>query len=397
MNFLSWARGLRRVKGEQTEEGSGDYSNTASTVTFDTAMQVSAFWACVKLLSETVGAMPLNCFDVTEGSKKKNTNNDLWYLLNYKPNRYQTRTEFFENIMLNLCTSGNSYCAIDRVNGKVIAVTPLMSAQMTVFLDDNGALIYKYINANNETIIYAERSIWHIKLFGNGLIGLSPMSHAAKALGVSIALEKRISVLAENGGNPAGIIKYDKMLTVEQREKIEAALNKKGKNGNNLFVLEMGMDYTQTGLSPQDMELLKNRRFQLEDIARFMGVPSVLINDLAGTTAWGSGIAQIMEGFYKLGLRPYLERIESSLKKILMDESEWQKIDIEFNFDSVLRADKKTRIETLSKGVNAGLYTPNEARLQEGLPPQDGGDVIFLNGSLQPAETLKKGDMNNEQ
>jgi HK97 family phage portal protein len=159
----------------------------------------------------------------------------------------------------------------------------------------------------------------------------------------------------------------------------------------------MGMDYTQTGLSPQDMELLKNRRFQLEDIARFMGVPSVLINDLAGTTAWGSGIAQIMEGFYKLGLRPYLERIESSLKKILMDESEWQKIDIEFNFDSVLRADKKTRIETLSKGVNAGLYTPNEARLQEGLPPQDGGDVIFLNGSLQPAETLKKGDMNNEQ
>ena len=77
-------------------------------------MQVSAFWASVKLLSETVGAMPLESFITQNGSKVKDADYDLWKLINYKPNRYQTRNEFFESIMLNLVTDGNAYCAIER-------------------------------------------------------------------------------------------------------------------------------------------------------------------------------------------------------------------------------------------------------------------------------------------
>ena len=121
-----------------------------------------------------------------------------------------------------------------------------------------------------------------------------------------------------------------------------------------------------------------------------MGVPGVLINDTQSSTTWGSGIEQINMGFYKLNLKPYLERIEASIKRHLMPRDDWETIDIEFSFDSLLRADASTRAETNSKQVNSGQKTPNEVRASEGLPPEEGGDKIYLNGSLVPAGTSQK-------
>ena len=397
MNFWSlFSRGLTRKQGRQTSQGASDYTNTAAVVTFDTAMQVSAFWASVKLLSETVGAMPIESFVTDNGSKTKDADYDLWKLINYKPNRYQTRNEFFESVMLNLVTDGNAYCAIERGSMGIVSLLPLMSRQMQVDLSPDGDVIYTYQDSQHNTRIYSEQSILHIKLFGNGLMGLSPLSHAAKSLGVAIALEDRTSVLAKNGGNPSGLLMIDQMLKPEQRDAIEKQLNKKASNGGSLFVLEAGMTYQQTSINPNDQQLLQSRRFEIEDIARFMGVPSILINDTSATTTWGSGISEINQGFYKFNLKPYLERIESAIKKKLMPEKDWYNRDIEFNFDSLLRADKKTRADTMSAEVNAGILTPNEARAMEGRPAQEGGDEIYLNGSLQPAKNLAESDNGTE-
>jgi HK97 family phage portal protein len=135
------------------------------------------------------------------------------------------------------------------------------------------------------------------------------------------------------------------------------------------------------------MQLLESRRFSIEDIARFIGVPSVLINDTSASTTWGSGISEINSGFYKLNLKPYLERYEASMKRWLMPRKDWESISLEFNFDSLLRADMSTRAESQSKLVNAGILTPNEARAQEGKGPKDGGDKIYINSTLVPAGT----------
>ncbi len=397
MRLFSWfGRGLSRKEGKQSEAGNNDFQNTAAPVTFDSAMQVSAFWASTRLLTETVAAMPLESFITLDDAKQVDRDYDLWYLMNYKPNRYQTRNEFFENIMLNLVTNGNAYCAIERgARGNVISLLPLMSSQMCVSLAEDGSVLYEYQDANHTVKFYAEESMLHIKLFGNGLIGLSPLSHAAKSLGVAIAAENRVSVLAKNGGNPSGLLMIDQMLKPEQRKAIESQLNKKAQNGGSLFVLEAGMKYQQTSINPNDQQLLESRRFQIEDIARFMGVPSVLINDTSASTTWGSGISEINQGFYKFNLRPYLERIESAIKKKLIPEVDWRTRDIEFNFDSLLRADKKTRADTMSAEVNAGILTPNEARQMEGRIPKDGGDNIFLNGSLQPAQLAAQPEQNH--
>lgn len=363
-------------------------SDSETVVRFDTAMSVSAFWASSRLLSEAVAGMPIKAFNISPDTNVKvpNTDYELWKLINFKPNKRQTRTEFFEQIMLNLVVHGNSFVAIDKTaRGKIISLTPIPADQVEVILMEDGDLVYQYSTLNSEIKVFAESSMWHIKLFGNGVIGLSPLKYAAKALGISLDLEKRVSKLAKNGGRTSGVLTFDQQLKPEQRTAFRESFKNMVEGADEeLFVLEAGMAYHQLSLSPSDMQALENRRFALEDIARFMGVPSVLINDTAGSTVWGSGIGQIMEGFYKLNLRPYLERIESSMKRKLMPESDWQKIEIEFDFNALLRADPKTMADTLSVKINSAQATPNEARAIQGLPPVDGGEKLYINSSLVP-------------
>lgn len=367
---------------------------------FDVAMTQSAFWASVRLLTETVAAMPLVCYesDAATTVKQPRADYDLWKLLNYQPNRYQTRIEFFESMMLNLVTWGNAYMTIERLGNRIVSIMVLPSSQTEAVLLADGSVVYQYADANSNIKIYSEDSIWHIKIFGNGIVGLSPLGYAGNTLGLSKDLADRQGKLAANGGKTNGILTVDQALKPDQKEAVRKSFaGLQEGNDDQLFVLEAGFNYQQASLSPTDQQLLESRRFSIEDIARFMGVPSVLINDQTAST-WGSGIAEINMGFYKLNLKPYLERIESSIKRHLMPRGDWETIDIEFSFDSLLRADAATRAETNSKKINSGQASPNEVRASEGFEPKDGGDTIYLNGSLVPAGTQQRqiqADANN--
>ena len=357
---------------------------------FDPAMTQSAFWASVRLLTETVAAMPLVCYRRDEATNIKEPigDYDLWRVLNYRPNQYQTRTEFFEQMMLNLVCWGNAYMSVQKVGNRITSLQVYPSAQMETFLLADGTVVHQYTTANGDVKVFSQESMWHVKIFGNGIVGLSPLAYAGNELGISKELGERQGVLAANGGKTNGILTIDQALKPEQKEQIKKTY--KGLNEGNqdqLFILEAGFDYKQTSLSPTDMQLLESRRFSVENIARFMGVPSVLINDTQSSTTWGSGIEQINMGFYKLNLKPYLERIESSIKRWLMPSGDWETIDIEFDFDSLLRADQATRVENYNKAINSGQMTPNEARAKEGRKPDPLGNTLYINSTLVPVGT----------
>lgn len=391
LDFFSF-QGLQKRQGLQVSVPQSRSRPPTTNVNFDTAMSVSAFWACVKLLTETLAAMPLRCYRLRGNARSEDRNYALWRLLAFQPNRYQTRIEFFETLALNLVTAGNCYAAIERsASGDIVSLLPLMSSQMRVILEDDGSLMYQYTGSDGTLRFFASESIWHVKLFGNGAVGLSPLGYMAKSLGVAIDSDDRAATLSASGGKTNGVLMVDKLLTKDQRERLRENFSDltEGRT-DQLFVLEADMRFERTSLSPQDMQLLETRKFQTEDIARFMGVPSVLINDHNGTTAWGSGIFQIMQGFYKLGLRPLLERFEASMKRHLMPSEDWDTIDLEFDFDALLRADLATRLEANSKAIGSGQLTPDEARKDEGRGPMTGGDRIYLNGTLVPAGTIPR-------
>ena len=145
--------------------------------------------------------------------------------------------------------------------------------------------------------------------------------------------------------------------------------------GMNWF--EMGMKFDPVAMSPQDIELLSSRKFQLEEICRWFGVPSVLVNDTSGSTTWGSGIEQLVSGFYKINLRPYLERFEASVSANLFSPEEADQYEFEFDFEGLLRSDLKSRLEGYRTAIAGTILTPNEVRRIEGWPEMAGGDDLL--------------------
>jgi HK97 family phage portal protein len=380
--FGTWIQGgLRRLFGIQTGSPPINQDEIADTVTFDSAMQLSAVWSCVKLLAETVASLPINVYKITENGRKVDKNNDLQLLFSGKVNRYQTKVEFFETVILNLVINGNAYCLIQRFGDKIVGLLPLMADQMRVTLMPDGSVTYEYYQDAGVTV-FSEKSIWHLKLMGNGIIGLSPLDHQKRTLGIAQAAENAVTKIYKNGAKPSGVLSLDKYLTEPQREQIRNKFYSLA-NGNQdrLMVLEGGMKWESVSLSPQDIELLASRQFQISEICRWYGVPSVMVNDTSSTTVWGSGIEQIVAGFYKITLRPILEKIEASIVANLITGTQRE---VEFDFNALTRGDQKSRYESYRIGIHGGFLMPDEARIAEGLPAADGGDRLYIQGATVP-------------
>lgn len=381
-----WMGGGGLSRGRGTQNSGPDYAgDAAANVTFDTAMQLSAVWACVKLLSETVASLPLTMYR-TGNIRAIEREHPMALLLFGKPNPYQTKIEFFETVLVNLLLYGNAYVHVLRMDsGRVTMLMPLMSVQMEVAILGGGGIAYTYYH-DGGVQVYAPESIWHLKMMGNGVIGMSPLAYMRNTAGIAIGAEAATTKIYGNGAKPSGVLTMDRLLTKEQRAQIRENFNTLTTGTDErLMVLELGAKFEAIAMSPQDIELLSSRRYQVQEIARWFGVPSVLINDTS-TTTWGSGIEQIVMGFYKLTLRPILEKIEASMRAHLLQPGERARFEFEFDFEGLLRADQKSRLDGYRVGVQGGIVTPNEARGWEGLPPMPGGELLYMQGATVPIE-----------
>jgi len=376
-----------RVDGLQSGGPNGYGTAAAAEVNFDTAMQISPVWAAVKLISESIGSMPFNIYETGPNGRKVAVNHPLHRVLTQRPNQYQTDVEFWESMALNLAISGNAYAIIQKMGNEIVGLLPVSSSQIETTLLADGTVIHTYTTGANVKV-YTDQTMWHVKLFGNGIVGLSPLSYARNSIGIALAADNRVSKIYSNGAKPSGILTIDKTLTKEQRTQVRAAFaGLEEGNEDKLFVLEAGMNYTQVSMSPQDIQLLDSRRFQIEDIGRFFGVPSILLNQTFGQSSLGSNVYEILSAFYKLNLRPYLEKFEASVPRWLMEPADAVKYECEFDFDAaLLRADLKTRMEANREAINSGQCTPNEARISEGKPALDGGNQLLIQGAMIPIQ-----------
>lgn len=401
-SIASWF-GLAPVEPKRGRQSASSGGATAKPVTFDTAMTVSAVFACIRLLAETVSSLPLNMYKLDAGGNRTlETKHELIKLLKHRPNRRQTRIEFLEQLMLNLVSSGNAYVLLGYLGKRLVSLQVINSGSVEPELLANGDLVYHWQQQDGTRKKLTEAEVWHVRLFGNGLVGLSPLSHAKKAIGVALAGDDKITHLMSNGAKPTGTLLAQNWPNKEQRDTLREEMNGLI-NGDQteLAVLGGGMKFEAMSLTPEDLELLATRRFSLEEIARIFGVPSVLINDTSASTVWGSGIDSIINGFYKFDLRPYLEKLEISMVVNLLPRAEWESYELEFDADAILRASLKDRIESTAKQVLSGFMTPNEARKSEGRQPKPNGDQLLVPSNMTTIDKIlavvparNKGDIN---
>lgn len=358
----------------------------------DGALQVSAVWACVELLSDNIASLPLFVYERepgADGHKNLARGTDLWKLLHDNPNRRNTPMEFWQFMTLNFILRGNAYARVVRnAAGEAIELLPLSSDQVEVEVDSTGKVVYKY-SFEGKIIVYDERSILHWKDKGNGIYGMSRLDYMRSSVGVAISSQNHTEQGYRKSGRRPGVFMIDKLLTQEQREKIRK--NYSGLvegSDDDLLVLEAGAKFEPLSLSPADLQLLDTRKFAVEDIARWFGVSSVMINDTAKTTTWGTGITELIEGFYKFRLRPMLEGLEQAIERRVLTPGQREKYTVEFSLDAILRGSFRDRLEAASTAVNNGLMTRNEYRQLENLPPKDGGDILTVQLALTNLENL---------
>lgn len=384
--------GLRRVAGIQYNSPTQLPYDPSVPITEETAMQIGAVWSCVRLLSNAVAGLPISATKVT-GRKRKELDDHWFVTLMKRPNRYNTQVEFFNSLMLNLILQGNAYCKITRIGGKIVDLTPMFSAQVQVKLEMDGSKTYIYNGTDGVQEHLKESQVWHIKQMGNGIIGKSVLEHARGIFGSALAQDKTISNVFKNGGKRSGALSAPTALTPDQRQAIKdnyGALTG-GAEGDRLLVLENGMEFSPIAMTPADVELLESRRFSVEEICRLFQVPSILVNaSNPGHTA--SSTEQIMSSFYKTGLAPYLNLIESSIQRWLLDDknNEDKDVLITFDLDTLLRGDLKTRSEYYRNGISGSFLSPNEARAMENLPPVEGGDDILCQLGFGPLKMLEE-------
>lgn len=358
----------------------------------DGALQVSAVWASIELLTDNIASLPLFVYkkDASmEGHKTLARGTPLWTLLHTSPNRRHTPMEFWQFMVMNYLLRGNAYARLVRNDaGEVIEMWPLASDQVEVDVLVDKTIVYKY-QYEGQVAVYDEKSIFHWRDKGNGIIGMSRLDYMRNSVGIAISAQNHTADVYNKSGKRPGVFMIDKLLTEAQRTSIRN--NYRGLtegSDDDLLVLEAGAKFEPLSLTPADLQLLDTRKFSVEDIARWFGISSVMINDTAKTTTWGTGIGQLIEGFYKFRLRPMLESLEQCLERRVLTSGQRELYSVEFSLDAILRGSLADRLDAGAKGVQNGLYTRNEWRQLENLPKMEGGDELTAQLNLAPINQL---------
>jgi len=208
-------------------------------------------------------------------------------------------------------------------------------------------------------------------------------------VGLAIDAQNHSASTFRKSAKRPGVFMIDKLLTDAQRDSIRKNYRGLVEGGDDeLLVLEAGAKFEPLSMSPVDLQLMETRRFTVEDIARWFGINSVMINDTAKTTTWGTGIGQLIEGFYKFRLRPMLELLEQAIDRRVLTSAQRQLYSAEFSLDAILRGSLSERLDNGSKAVQNGLMTRNEWRQLENYPPMPGGDVLTAQVNLAPINQL---------
>ena len=383
--FGGRSRSLSRDEGIQHIEPAIRSASLPHPVNFDSAMQLSAFWAAARLWAETLSSIPVEVQTKSGDEWVEDTNSGLSDLLNSGTmNRYQNRVEFFETFVLNHVVHGNAYAMKIFSGSRLVGLLPLNGGQVYPELLKDGSVVYNY-HTDDGVTVFASENIWHWKMFGNGVVGLSPLGYGKHSVSVGLSADNRIGQVFRNSGKPSGILTIDGTLKDEQRKLVRERFKELTEGPTDtLMVLEAAMKFQPTSLSPTDIQLLDSRRFQVEDVARFMDVPSVLINDTAGTTAWGTGIGEIIRGWYKRSVRARANSLQESMRTNLIRIQDRRTTRIVHDFDDLLKLDKKERMEANRAGIQSAIITPNEARSDEDKPPMEGGEKLYANSALLP-------------
>lgn len=360
----------------------------------DFVLRLSAVWACVRLISETISTLPLNVYErLPDGGRRLATEHPLFRLLRYEPNADMSAQTFWQAYAASMLLGGEGYGVKRLIGSRVVSIDFVPRTRMTWTRLADGTLDFWETQLDGIRVHVDEAHIFRTLAFTtDGWMALSPVGYGASVFASALSADLAANSTFQRGLLPTVGFSMEQVLKKEQRGEFRENFTKTvagAMNAGKPFLLEGGMKAQQIGINPADAQLLESRAWSIEEICRWFAVPPHMVGHIVKTTTWGTGIEQQMLGFLTFSLRPWLNRIQQSVQRQLFSPAEKSRFFAEFDVNELLRADSAGRAAFLSQMTQNGLMTRDEGRAYENLEPMGGNAaVLTVQSNLLPIDKL---------
>lgn len=373
-----------------TELQRGSLSEAGVHVTPETALQLSAVFACTRVRAESLAQVPLVVMEEDGEVRRRAKDHPLHRLLSQAPNEWQTSFQFRETMETHLTLSGNFFALVTRVRGEIRELLPLLPGWVEVRQDARWALRYTIRIPGVAPFERGADTMLHVVgLTLNGYTGVNPLTYQREAIGAGLQQQRYASRLLSSGARPSGVLEYPKTLSKDARKRIGEefdTLYSGAENSGKTMVLHDGMKYSALGMSAEDLQFLETRKFSRSEVASIYRVPLHMIGDLERST--NNNIEHQSLEFVKYTVTPETTRIEQAMDRQLLSRQDQGRYRVRFVLQGLERGDFKTRTEGYQRGIQSGWMSRAEARTLEDLPP--GPDE--LNEFLKPLNMAAAGE-----
>ncbi|MDR1489935.1 MAG: phage portal protein [Desulfovibrio sp.] len=347
-------------------------------VTPETAMTLSAVYRAIAFISNTVAILPWGVYL----DQEPKTSDAVHRILRKRPNPEMSAFEFMRLMVSSSLIWGNAYAEIEFTNGNVPKhLWFIHPACVTPRRDNSGVLFYQ-VSVHNQTQYFNANQIFHIRNIGSdGIVGYSIIGLAARSIGGGIAAEEFESNLYKNHALPSGVLEHPKTLSGEAVVRLRDQFGDRfggSKNAGKPIVLEEGMKFSPLTFKPEDLQFIESRRFTVEEIARWFGLPPHKLSDTSRSTY--NNIEHQSQEVINDAILPWCKALESEADYKLLGsrkEDVYTKLDIR----GLLRGDNASRAQYYTSMLQNGVYSVNDVRSLEDMPSVAGGDkhLVQLN------------------
>jgi len=341
-------------------------------VDVDSAMRLSAVWACIRLIAGVGSTLPLDVYRGT-GQSRTEVQSSLFDL----PYPDVTLPMWLHQMWVSLLTDGNAYALVSSTSGNGWPTSLELIDPGRVSWTANGERWMARIDGQ-PVDLFPTGQLWKVSLFTRPGVpfGMSPIDHARYTIGAGLAAERFGGQFFTKGGTPNALLYAESDLTAEQAAAAKQAFVRATSGTREPAVLGAGWRYERVQVSPDEAQFLDAQRFTVEQIARIYGVfPEMIGGAASGSAVTYANREQRAADWLTFGFMPLLVPVEASLSLLVPRPQR-----VKFNIDAVLRSDLKTRYESYEIAARIGdiggtpLLGVNEMRDLEDMPPVDGGD-----------------------
>jgi HK97 family phage portal protein len=384
--------GMGELGGFYGIESLGDGWQRNLEIDTFSARRVPGVYACVMAISRAVSQCYPAHIRLIDGTHERVKTSAAYRVLR-NPNSYQASPDFLLNLVAAALFDGESFAVATRNDRyEIDSLHLLPRGACAVRVDEDTRAIYYSIGSSplapgGVDYVAPARDVLHLRFHTprHPLIGESPIRAAALAIGINVALSQNQAAFFSRMNRPSGILSTDQTMNADQAARLRAAFDEQSKKwaAGGMPILGGGLKFQALSISSQDAQLVEAQRMSLEDICRVFGVPPPMVGDLSHATL--SNAESLIQNFLSMSLGSYLEHIERSFDRLFgLGNNEF----IELDTAALLRTDFAGRVDGLTKAVQGGLMTPDEARAREGLSRIDGGDVAYLQRQMVPIDKI---------